>query len=621
MYSLIMNSNSFTFEQICYEILNDLLPNLNHSKSLNQIDNSGIDLFQFDDSNFITKGFQVKGFEVGIFGKSQIDQCCKSIAKFLKSDVVVEEYYLVVNRYILPAERNIFDGLFQEMISLGRSKKAKLLDINDFLTFLKDLLLKNLYRQILNKSELLYREYVNIWDQKFYYSNIPFKINKKDKKNPTKYILDLIRKKNLTTPDNSIDKIEGKYFFVISEFGFGKTSLLLNLFKESKESNVVPMYLPVSQFKSDAFSSTTKLCWDILEIITEQVYDYSNPYSKFKCRALQNIFDTDPSVLLMFDGLDEHNYLYKDNNVKHFFGSTKDLKSVCFFSMRKSFWDERNGSITAAIGKWRRFQDKIVLFEWNESDMLYYLDKYIQYKKLSDSELRNLNKFKKIIQDKKYKEYYGDIPSRPLFLEMLLSDIMAGSIEKINLYQLYFNYFINKYERDRTGVFESIQFDRPFTINEDKWKIIEKIFNVMEFAAFKMIIFQDYSEITLMSDSIDETTIESYMKEIGINFTVELLMHSVLVSVRERKFENFKLKFAHKSFQEFFVGRILFEAIFNKSVRYEDLLNYRYSESILKFLNGLIEVKHSGNFLNIKTLRFKSNDTIIKQINSQHTAC
>ncbi len=57
-------------------------------------------------------------------------------------------------------------------------------------------------------------------------------------------------------------------------------------------------------------------------------------------------------------------------------------------------------------------------------------------------------KFADVIQTDRYAEKYGDIPRRPLFLQMLAEDAWSGSDPEKQLFRLYGKYFRAKLRRD-----------------------------------------------------------------------------------------------------------------------------------------------------------------------------
>ena len=128
-----------------------------------------------------------------------------------------------------------------------------------------------------------------------------------------------------------------------------------------------------------------------------------------------------------------------------------ELQTDCLISLRKEFWDDRTGDLQSIFSKYRKYNSVINLIDWTNKEILNFIKEF----ELSEGVLNNKNilQFKQIVKDNNFEEFFGDIPKRPLFLKMILQDVVAGNITSKSLQQLYENYLIEKFIRDREGSF------------------------------------------------------------------------------------------------------------------------------------------------------------------------
>jgi hypothetical protein len=195
-----------------------------------------------------------------------------------------------------------------------------------------------------------------------------------------------------------------------------------------------------------------------------------------------------------------------------------------------------------------------------------------------------------LVNDGDYVHYYGDIPKRPLFLNMVVKDICSNGIQDRNLAQLYISCFKHKFFSDRLTSTVNPQVSRPLVGSEDTAYTLDCMFRVMGIVANRMVLIEDgellfvpiISEIEVRKCLNDFTYMEMDM--------MSILLNSVLVPIASRRAGNhsgLSLKFAHRSFQEFFFAwhlvRVLCETDTNMSAIYKKIPG-----EVKRFFEGLI---------------------------------
>lgn len=616
----LYESHGREFQKRCYSWLKFLYPELQDAKDLGEIDKEGIDLYIFksDKINY-EKVFQCKGFEKA-FGDSQLKQCAKSIKNFSKSGVWTEEYHLIIN---VQLNKDYSSKLLIELNQLVENKKVGkvyLLNSNSFVSYYNAELRKLILNKISESNKKFYDDYTSVMGQKFYYKNAPFVENEKSGKSPIEFISSIINNSSdkKTTSDKSTCK--GKYIFLVSEFGFGKTTTLLELYHRCINDKLIPIYIPATILGNNAFSGTSSITREIFKILFDDIdSEESDKIVRFSSESMTPLLQNENSIVLMFDGLDEHLQFYKLEGLRTLFNSTSEFKATCIFSFRKSYWEERFEDFKIALAKNKMNTDYIFLVEWGDKEISDYIELFIgkNMERLNQNELSRLRHLKQLINDNLYGQFYGDIPKRPLFLEMILRDVISGDIQQRNIGELYLNYFLEKFDRDILGQFDNFtpQREMPdFSIDLLKTVLLE----IHESAARSCIKNEgiNYGEEAVIENLIHEKEIRLRMTHGGFSNDIgKFILVSVLTPVSRRGNMNMKLKFAHKSFMEFFIAReICKELLFNDTnsllggIECYGRLNY--PQSILNFLSSCIEIeiKKLGNAEVKKILKQKIKD-------------
>ncbi len=547
-----MSVSRHEFQRFWVRFIGGLFPNIKEVSPLAEYDRSGIDALLFvNDRNEIDISFQCKGLESDFENRHEKD-CLKSINSFKKSGLKVKSYILVVNRIVKGNHRINIENQLREIKTLGIAENTELLDINGMIQFITKQFTVQLKNEVKESYERFMSDHARYVDLIFYYQDVPFRHNDKLNKNPLKYLVNhglAIDK----FEDQNIDfKVKARSIFVLSEFGFGKTTLLLHLSEAFMTKGLICIYIPISQCYNDTLTTAGDLSWRILELINDRELE-RNLFNKFKSRVLRQLLMSDPSYVLLFDGLDEHPFLYTDSGLGVFFSTVKNLKS-CLFAMRESFWYERQGNFEINAPKRGKKKETIKLLDWEKEDILNFCKLYSNARNFEDYEYERLRDFKEIIKKGKYLEYFGDIPKRPLFLEMLISDFIDGSTSKITLTQLYEKYLFKKFTRDRKGSFDSYTIQRPLTLKGDAYLVFEKINDVLSNIAGLML--EDIIEIR-MRPIINESILKEAISKIKLDDILELLMNSILVASGKREYKHFSVKFSHRSFQEYYTAMYL----------------------------------------------------------------
>lgn len=599
----LMNSADLKYE--VYQILISIYPKL----QVNNNPESGIDFFTLDmEGKNIEFAFKILDFKNAPFDNRQLDRCRQVFEKIKSLPEPVFSFVLICNTLTsTPEYKTILDET-GELQNTGKAENAKFYDVKSFL--IKEVA-ENIDIEIRNRivesNQKFKDQFQKQMDQYFYVEDVPFTIDQDSKKhsNPVGYLAESsVRQKNKYSeleyslrkqPASGLDPRKG-WNFVISEFGFGKTSLLLNLYKKLNQNNILSVFLPLSFFRERSLHSTNDICRIVLEILfDERKFDYARNFDRLMAGVLKSMLGKRCDLILLFDGLDEHHSAYTAEGLQDIFRGTAKLSAECFFTMRKEFWDDKQENFRAALKPISKRYQFYSLSEWSDVEILKFIDEYIEKGGIEKAETERINEFRELVRHNNYDQFYGDIPRRPLFLKMLIVDIKNNRIKKRSLAEIYEQYLIEKFRFDRLSQFSNkIRTPLRMEKTEDRYKVLGKIFHVLEKAAALTFVITKENECILLP-YVKENKIEDEIQILKEKefFVTEILMNSILVPLDKRNIDEFCLKFAHKSFQEYFFARSIYTTLIepNNSDGLSYILKSKHSNGVVTFLKGIIDSK------------------------------
>lgn len=523
------------------------------------------------------------------------------LKKIKQQNVPIESFYFTVSSYFKTGSiKQWLEEKIREIIGTNVTE-VYVFALKDYLNFLFEQVDGELRDNILSANQRFFEEYRERMEQYFYLPEVPFSDGQKHSRLNPMLFLDEILNVQFAEMSELLYalKQQGRYTetqptrqkcFLVSEFGFGKTSLLLHYARRLKELNIIPVYIPMALTDKVAFQSVSDFSRNILGLITgQQLDDQNDHFVRLQIRVFKEMLKVRTDIVLLFDGLDEHPQAYKQEGLQQIAYCMKDFKPPCVFSVRKEFWDARRERFEEAFISKRRPFEKIELLEWTDDVILNYLDQYGQ----KTQTVGQLAKFVELVKNHGYEQQYGDIPKRPLFLEMLVRDVLSGEITRRNLSELYEGYFREKFRLGRETFYEE-RTGRPLPVQDAGAEVvIEKMLRIMECTAAEMLSNDEEGNIEFLNQ-IAVQKIERFLQDAGIHDDLAFFLHSVLITFDKHSVAGLKVKFAHKSFQEYFVARYLTRLLFSpgsgSSIDYDWLTRYKITEGVPKFMAGIIEI-------------------------------
>jgi hypothetical protein len=577
--------NRHGFADRCGSILRTVFPDLRATPADGILDRGGVDHCLFIPSqDGAAVAFQCKGFEVPEWTASHTSQCIHSIESFARGTLKAECYILIVNRIVKGEARTTIEGALEQLVRSQRVTRVALFDLEAFLEFV--------FRKIQDQMLILIEESVRTLKEErrqrghegIYVEGVPFSLEGSGQnRNPLRFVEEHVLK--LIREENN----KRSWTFVVSEFGFGKTALAHRLVDVFLEHGAHCLYLPAARFPDKTLEFEKEFMWTVLEFLQVDI-DRRSERDEMRQAALKEIFKRNKNVVLILDGIDEHPVCWREGGLVNVLGIFKTFNATCVFTVREEFLAERTGHFKAAM---RNAPGRFTLHltEWDEPLVLEYTKQW-RDGGLPDEAQTLINGFEELVRNGRYLELYGDIPKRPLFLKMLLTDVAAGDLRNRNLAELYLTYFKNKFLADRGTSADMPAVRRPLGVEADSELVCALLMEVMTLAAGRMYRIEA-GELLL-----EPRLLESQLRECADLSddsldVASIAINSVLLPIGRRDANREKghlvFTFAHQSFQEFFLARHLLASLSQNEVN-PVILNKSLPKAVARFARGLFSL-------------------------------
>jgi hypothetical protein len=189
--------------------------------------------------------------------------------------------------------------------------------------------------------------------------------------------------------------------------------------------------------------------------------------------------------ILIFDGLDENRFYSDPNNqgLKRLSDRLSDIACPIVLVTRTSHFEETLFSelVTLSGSKWatktRKKARALKLSNWAEKHIIQVIDKILESteENLDARGRQRIEKFKSLFIDNSYKEFYGELPKNPLFLQFILSDVVEQDIHRVNRPTLIYEWIRRKILRDLEKE------NRSFVVNKrlDKLQLLSQVDQIL----------------------------------------------------------------------------------------------------------------------------------------------
>lgn len=564
----LATSEGRDFERLSLPLIRIIWSEAITPTAMGSYDRMGADHLVWADSEPLALVIQCKGFKVPEeeIGKSQIQQCLKSIRAFRKSNQRAQTYLLIHNRTGKNEEfRQTVGDELKALAESGQVDRAELWDRQRFLREAFNKLLELVRSMIaLNaSSSQLYAdespEYEFLRDVPLQVSHLRISPLRLSKASPPE--------KLVTDPSIELLKSDqSNLVLMIGEAGFGKTIAALRTFGSGRQI----FYVPGATFSPEDPSTKAFLQQAInLDklLMSFQASDIPTVRRILKPVVEQVLKERKNPLVLIIDGLDESIYFSYRGGLQWLFNHLREVLVPVILLARTEFWQAKLTDFTTSIGQVnqkgeerRRTVKLIELLPWTKRQIAELAKRYRDT--LTESAKRaRLDQLIETIQDGSYAKFYGTIPSRPLFLKFILDTVAERDVHHTGRAQLYYEWVRMKLARDVVNPMKWGSLGRaPIVGNtESVDATIRLSFQAMMLAAFHMTARKDNVLELLPSCPIDDILLSNERLK-GITDPTGLFLNSLLIPVSPSLvYEPLRIRFAHRAYQEFFLALYLRE--------------------------------------------------------------
>lgn len=559
------------FEREAERLLRLRFPNIIQTPARQRLDKAGIDLVTRDEHGAIDVAVQCKGFEVSLPGPDQFRQARESIAAFASSKETARLFVFVHNRdgRSREFEANV-RTLLNDLVSSGKCQAVEYFDLDMLMNSSRDVLRAHLKSSLRtaakNKLAELRGLFEVVGDPLM---DVPATENQlfiNLTSHPRFEEVSPTSRRNVRELVTS--RSDAKFTLLIGNFGTGKSTA--GLLAANSEGNSEPtiIFAECAYFLIDRLGSgLTVLLEEALKasgVFNEiperdhELFHLAAPLLREQLGNRGEKLGAEHQYVLILDGLDENRLYARPEGMAILINSLADLHCPIVLTTRRehlfaTFESMKTGFLV--FGKKHGARKPIRVFSlepWSREDVRNFVEGSARTLEQDGrtSEADRLTDFLRILDEKRDKDFYGELSSHPLFLRLILDDIVANGIRQVGRAKLLRDWSLYKINRDLKSKAQNANqgwhFDRDFA---------DRIMNVMEETAFQMT--EDAAGGRVLTEHLDRDTLERLAHRhfpTDPDVAVTVLLNSLLVPRYLFQDSKFTVHFIYRVFHEFFLA-------------------------------------------------------------------
>jgi hypothetical protein len=558
------------FKRHALKLLRLIWPNTVGTPRHRHFGGKGADHLVWSDDPPFPVVVQCKGWEVDddLISRDHIDQCIASIESFRNGGLKADRYLLIHNRTGKNEElRREAQARLQALVDIGQVKQAELWDrrrfVQETMQAFYERCLLNIEQLNLNRFETYQQMEPIQWEP---IPEVPLKssVLKVDQ-----YRLIKEREGNSKTADpcHEILSADESLCLLVGPAGFGKSVTTFRIVKAGARKAI---YIPAAAITKTATTTTEFLrqAISVSDLLKDSLPEDLEVHELIAREVVASILKRgDAPFLMILDGVDESIYFNKKDGVQQLFNIIKEEIGVpVLLTARSEYWQRKEIDFSTSSGITSRDAPRkvrkirfIELQEWDEERILELVER-VRAQTRAPEQLKRLNILRDLIADGRYKDFYGDIPKRPLFLRFIIETVLARDPHRVNRAQLFYEWACQKVLRD---IGNPKQFGgRRVSIagEKDEQTTIELAFLAMTHAAALMARVEGGAVELLPSCCFDSLS-DAHPRLRDIKESTGVVLNSLLIPIKTSLGEASSVGFAHRLFQEYFLARAIKERI------------------------------------------------------------
>jgi hypothetical protein len=560
----LVKSQDREFEKLVLSLIRVIWPTAGfRPPEMGWIDKRGIDLLAWSDFQPYPLAVQCKGFKVPEeeIDQSQIEQCLKSITSFRESGIKVDTYLLIHNRTGKNTElRSSIEASLEKLVESGKAQRAELWDRQKLLREVFNATVQ-LVRSAVEKKRAGAQAYYGDYQICQPLEQVPFTKSELIA-DPNRLITSSKPIFRLSDPVSELLSSDGSNLvLMIGEAGYGKTTAVLRTFTFIDH---LIFYIPAATIPNHVNSTTGLLrhCIRVQDLFDSPPNSDAEIFDRLFNTAIRYILkESSLPVTLLIDGLDESVYFSRRGGLQSLFNQLREIRVPVVLTARKEFWAQRQQDFTDLFGFSGKLGEKqhrriklIELQEWRGEQIARLAAHYKDT--LTDGKKReNIENFIEVVNSNEYEDYYGDIPKRPLFLRFILETVADNGLHRTGKAKLYYEWAEAKIRRDiyRPMIWGHVGRQPIISEMESPDETLRLAFRAMMLASERMINIRG-KDIELLPDCSIDSVLLTDEKLKGVFDPTGLFLNSLLVPLLSPPHESLRVKFAHRTYQEFFLA-------------------------------------------------------------------
>jgi hypothetical protein len=544
------------FERKVLPFLRVFWPALVQVPARREWDAKGIDLAVWADQAPLPVAVQCKGFAVQEVGPDQLRQTLSSIEAFARSGISCQMYLMVHNR---DGRNREFAQAIQErltdLVATGRVARAELWD--------RQLLLANAFDRVKQTLAEALREYtqelLRQFEERFNFGRawvdtVPLVEDRLVFRRDEPCSIEPVQ---ACSPSNTSSLLgsrdDMRWTLLTGPFGSGKTTTVLHAARSGDQAVLV---VPARQL---AYSELRRSA----NLFLEQIANAINVFGDYEPQdrsvlgelagpAFHDLMQqSDSPFVFVLDGLDENRAYASFEGLQTLSNQLSSFGCPVILTTRQEHLHSMFGSFSTAFYEFatkhrpQRDARLLTLAPWTTREVLNLLSQLPR----EGVSAGRLDRFVRLVATGEVKEWYGELPFRPLFLQFIIEDVLAADVRRVNRSSLLLSWFRRKVRRDvaARGMMLDISDIEDFC---------DRMVLLTEDVAGTMVDLKSGAvELTEETTSSLLTTLARRRFESKGDVIVPVLLNSVLVPQGLRRGSQFKIEFAFKVFQEYFLAR------------------------------------------------------------------